>query len=821
MKYVVASTLCAALGFAFPARAHAQHAPSAIPALQRIEPFFIASGDADGSMLGMFSRTPVRVRRDGFELATPAGDRVEFVVATTDGSALNGTPRGVDASATRITRFHGREPTAYTTHATAFRTARVIDADRGVALDLRSTQGALEYDLTLDARVATNSIALELRGARDVVVLADGALRIETARGAIEQSAPKTFARTTFGERRELASRCIRLGPTRIGFEVEGRADGESICIDPVIAFGTYLGTGVFDEIRDVTTDVAGNVYVTGWTSSAAFPVTGGAYDTVFNGNREAFVAGFTQDCASLAFATFLGGGANDEATAIAIGPSGLTIAGRTESSDFPTTPGAFSTTGAGGDDVFVTRLSATGATLLASTLLGGGGEDVPYGLALDETGAAWIAGGTASGDFPVTPGVVSTALRGTSDAFMTRLDASLGALVFSTFIGGFGAERATDVQVRTIGPGNIAGFVAGSTTSGDFPATPGAFDPTYGGSVDGFLVRITAFGTALPYATYVGGAAFDVATALAIDPLGEATVVGETWSAAFPTSFGAAQTVFGGGLGDAFALRVNATGTGLDFSTFIGGSGDDAATAVALDYAGAAHIGGVVGDGAPLPGAFHGGGSDAMFARLSLLGDAIVDGAFVGGSNADAANALTIDCIGRSLLAGSCFSGDVTAIGGFGADLAFNGLVDGFVVGFAKATITCGGSPSATNYGAGKPGTFGVPTLTALVPPTVPTPAFTIRLANGRPGALPVLFLGFTPLSIPFDGGTLLANPVFVLPLVPYPGSGQIDLTFPFCDVAAYCGATAYLQAMFVDPGAAGFYMTAQTAGLTITLGS
>lgn len=801
-------------------------APAAMPLaraelpLPRIEPFFVASGDADGSLIGMFARMPIRIRTHGFELATPAGDRVEFVIATTDGSPLHGMPQGVEASATRITRFHGREPATYTTRRPAFRAARVTDADRGVALDLRSTQGALEYDLTLDAHVATHSIAIELRGARDVVVLADGSLRIETARGAIEQSAPKTFARTTSGERRELASRCVRLGPTRIGFEVEGRADGESICIDPVIAFGTYLGTGVFDEIRDLTTDVAGNVYVTGWTSSAAFPVTGGAYDTIYNGNREAFVAGFSPNCATLEFATFLGGGANDEALAIAIGTNGLTIAGRTASSDFPTTPGAFATIAAGGDDAFVARMSTAGDALLAATLLGGGGEDVPYGLALDETGATWLTGATASSDFPTTPGVISTSLRGGYDAFATRLDASLASLVFSTFLGGFGNERATDVQVRTIGPGNIAGFVSGSTTSSDFPATPGAFDPSYDGGTDGFLLRITAFGTALPYATYFGGAAFDVATAVAVDGAGEATLVGETWSTTFPTTVGSAQTTYGGGFGDGYVLRLGATGTSLDFATYLGGAGDDAATAVALDFAGAAHVGGIAGDGAPLPGSFQGGDSDAMFARLSALGDAIVDGAFVGGSNADAAGALVIDCVGRTLIAGSCFSGDVGAIAS-GADLAFNGLVDGFVVGFAKATITCGGSPSATNYGAGKPGTFGIPTLTALVPPTVPTPAFTIRLANGLPGALPVLFLGFTPLSNPFDGGTLLANPVFVLPLVPYPGSGQIDLTFPFCDVAAYCGATAYLQAMFVDPGAAGFYMTAQTAGLTITLGS
>src|SRR5881628_2830634 len=159
-------------------------------------------------------------------------------------------------------------------------------------------------------------------------------------------------------------------------------------------------------------------------------------------------------------------------------GSNNVYVLGSTRSADFPTTPGAFNTTISGAFDIFVTKVNATGSTLLYSTFLGGLDMDGASGLAIDFAGNAIIAGGTASANFPTTPGSFSTVMNGSSDAFVTKINPSGSTLVFSTFLGGSQSESVSDIVVDA--QGNI--YAAGGTGSADFPVTPGAFDTTFNG---------------------------------------------------------------------------------------------------------------------------------------------------------------------------------------------------------------------------------------------------------------------------------------------------------------------------------------------------
>jgi hypothetical protein len=309
---------------------------------------------------------------------------------------------------------------------------------------------------------------------------------------------------------------------------------------------------------------------VVGATSSADFPVSPGAFDTSYNGTAagdtigDGFVACLAPNGASLAFATYFGGSGIDAAGEVHADAGGVTIAGSTGSGNFPTTPGAFDTTyGGGSDDAYCARLSADGATLLFSTLLGGNGSDYASGLAVDAQGSLTLCGRTSSSAFPTTPGAYDTLYGGAAlgDTFLTRLDATASSLVFSTFLGGSDFDYVWGLAVDARG----ATVVVGDTSSPNFPTTPGALDRTFGTGVrDGFVARLSPTGAELEYSTFLGSSNDDGALAVAIDALSRPTVVGMTGSSTFPTTPGAYDTSFNSFLDpDAFVTRLDLLPTG------------------------------------------------------------------------------------------------------------------------------------------------------------------------------------------------------------------------------------------------------------------
>jgi hypothetical protein len=327
----------------------------------------------------------------------------------------------------------------------------------------------------------------------------------------------------------------------------------------------------------------------------------------------------------ALDYSTFLGGTGSDAGAGIAVDRRGSAyVTGFTNSADlpdtpgaFPTTPGAFDRTLDGNSDAFVTKLNASGSALVYSTFLGGTGADDGEDIAVDASGSAYVVGDTFSGDFPTTQGAFDTTFNGgIVDAFVTKLNASGSALVYSTFLGGANQDEGNGIAVQ-----EGRAYVTGNTQSTDFPTTQGAFDRTQNGSEDAYVTKLNAAGSALVYSTFLGGTSFDQGIDIAVNARGRAYVTGDTGSANYPTTQGAFDTTFNGGAQDAFVTKLNASGSALAYSTFLGGTDSDGGAGIAVREGRAYVTGGTRSSDYPTtPGAFdtsYNGNSDAFVTKL------------------------------------------------------------------------------------------------------------------------------------------------------------------------------------------------------------
>jgi hypothetical protein len=451
--------------------------------------------------------------------------------------------------------------------------------------------------------------------------------------------------------------------------------------------YGTFLGGAELDEALSLAVDDGGRAIVAGITLSTDFPTTPGAYNPTINGGLDVFVSRLNAAGSDLEFSTFLGGGGYDNLTGLALDPAGnIYLAGYTDSADYPVTAGAFDPTfNGGGQDTFVSKLSADGSALLYSTYLGGGSLDWGYALAVDGQGSAYVTGGTVSADFPTTPGAYDPTHNNPNnyDVFVTRLNPAGSALVFSTFLGAYSDDRGHTIAIDPAG----GAIVAGTTYSYGFPTTPGAYDTTYNGTEysDSFVTRFNAAGSALVFSTFLGGTMHDDITGLAIDPLGGIFVTGSTESEDFSITPGAFDPTFNGGLYDAFAARFDPGGSDLIYSTFLGGGLADFARAVAVDAAGRACVAGQTGssDFPVTLGAFDvhfNDRDDAFVACLTPGGDGLIYASYLGGTMDEYAYGVAADPAGDIYLAGWTTSVDFpTTAGAF--DTSHNGQEDGFVV--------------------------------------------------------------------------------------------------------------------------------------------
>lgn len=331
----------------------------------------------------------------------------------------------------------------------------------------------------------------------------------------------------------------------RCAFISKLSADGTTVL------YSSYLGGNSNDFAYDIALDNDDYAYVTGATNSPDFPITIGS---PFSGVSDAFVTKINKDATAIVYSRLLGGDQDEHGRCIAVDSSGYAyVAGPTASDNFPTTIGAYDITHNGNYDGFVCKLDHDGS-LIYSTFIGGSEDEFIDGIGLDHAGNAYITGSTGSSDYPTTPGVYQENPLGDIDIFVTRLNSAGSALVFSTRVGGSNADHAHGIAVDIHGNS----YVAGSTSSTDYPTTGDAFSKSKSLDSDGVFFKLNSTGTGLLYSTYLGGQQIDEAEAVAIDPWGNAYLTGFSYSEDFPVSSGAYQEIYAGwnDFSDAFVLK-------------------------------------------------------------------------------------------------------------------------------------------------------------------------------------------------------------------------------------------------------------------------
>ncbi len=394
------------------------------------------------------------------------------------------------------------------------------------------------------------------------------------------------------------------------------------------LLYNTYLGGTNYDAAFAITPDGAGGVVVAGETLSQNFPTTEGAYQRDRAGNWDAFVVQLNSEGSALLYSTFLGGENADFAFGLtADDAGGVVVGGLTLVGDFPITDGACQINyGGGHSDAFVARLSFEGngvEDLLYSTYLGGNDEEGErnwyLALTSDGEGGIIVAGLTYSDNFPTTEGAYQRDYGGGGDAFVTRLNAEGSEIIYSTLLGGNSRDHAYVVI-----PDRDGGVVVAGWTDGNFPTTDGAYQRNFGGGdIDAFVTQLNSEGSEIIYSTYLGGNGDDNIVGLIPNGAGGVVVAGHT-SGDFPTTEGAYQRNYGGGLYDVFIANLNEDGDELLYSTYLGGNGGDYGSDLIPDGAGGVVVScGTQSDNFPTTeGAYqrnYGGGMDVFITDIDF----------------------------------------------------------------------------------------------------------------------------------------------------------------------------------------------------------
>jgi hypothetical protein len=364
------------------------------------------------------------------------------------------------------------------------------------------------------------------------------------------------------------------------------------------LEYSTFVGGISYDNIESIKLDSARNLYVCGYTYSSDFPKSNQAFDTINKsapyGYPSCFVSKF-DSAGKLVFSTFLGGYWDDYANDLCIAKDGsVIISGYTASTTtFPSTSGVYDSTGNGGYDAFVARISADGKKLIYSTFLGGKNDDFATGLAIDTNDNPYIVGYTqAGGNFPVSENAYQSANSGKFDAFVAKFNNTAGGLIYSTLLGGMEDDFAQDIAVDTLGKAYICGF----TNSSAFPITFDAIDKSYNDTtkIDGekgdiFISKLNEDGSRLDYSSFWGASKKDGAYAIRVADSGYVYLAAYTESADFPTSEQAFQRQYSSGSainskGDIACIKFNNRLDQVLFSTFLGGNSTDRVWSMEID---------------------------------------------------------------------------------------------------------------------------------------------------------------------------------------------------------------------------------------------
>ena len=494
--------------------------------------------------------------------------------------------------------FLGNDPAKWRTDVPNYRVAVLKEVYPGV--DLRyygNGDGKLEYDFVVSPGADPSQIAVRYEGAKSVSVNASGELVVETNWNTVVEQHPVVY-QIDGGTRREIICVYSMRGDNTFGFTFEDDYDPAlALVIDPALVYSTYLGGSSGDLLMwdGIAVGRSGCAYVTGSTGSLDFP-TQNAFDPSYNGGgSDAFVTKFSSSGNSLIYSTYLGGSFYDYGTGIAVDSFECAyVMGTTHSGDFPTQNAYQPSNNGTCYNAFVTKLSSSGNSLLYSTFLGGSGCDYSGGIAIDGSGCAYVTGLANSSDFP-TLNAYDASFNGGWDCFVTKLSPSGSALIYSTYLGGSGADEAMSIAVDDSGAAYVTGYTSATDyppTQSDFP-TKNGYDMHYnGGNIDAFVTKFSSSGNELVYSTFLGGLNNERGYGIAVDHSGCAFVTGYTWSPDFPTQN--AYDASSNGSSDAFVTKLSSSGNSLIYSTFLGGSGDEGELSdIDIDGSGCGYVAG------------------------------------------------------------------------------------------------------------------------------------------------------------------------------------------------------------------------------------
>ncbi|HEX5036070.1 MAG TPA: SBBP repeat-containing protein, partial [bacterium] len=595
--------------------------------------------------------------------------RVDFVGA--DAKAM---PIGQDSTPAIFSYFKGPR-SDWKTGLKTYASLKYPDLWKGIDLLYTGHQDRVEYRFIVRPGADPRRIRLAYRGGK-VTLNERGQLEIETPAGGFEDGALRVYQERE-GKKEEVAANFrLERGSEEsiVGFEVGAYDRTRPLIIDPeVLIFSGFIGGSGADRGEGVAVDGSGNVYVVGRTGSteASFPVlVGPDLTSGGNGNGDAFVAKVAADGTSLIYAGFIAGASSEIAHDIAVDTSGNAyVAGGTGSfqTSFPVTVGP-DLTANGGFDAFVMKIAPDGASLVYSGYIGGSGNDQAYGIAVDASGNAYVAGETGSTEatFPVVVGPDLTA-NGMNEAFVAKVAPDGASLVYAGFIGGSNSDFAFDNAIDASGNQYVTGNTS-STETTNFPVTIGPDLTFNGGFNDAFVAKVSADGTSLVYAGFIGGNDFDEGDGIAVDAAGNAYVTGFTESTepTFPVVVGPDLTA-NGGVDNGYLTKVSPDGASLIYSGFIGGSDDDEAFDVAVDASGSAYVTGLTRStesSFPIKGGpdlTANGLLDAFVAKVAPGGDSFDFSGFIGGSGDDRGLAIVLDGNGNAYVTGETDSPDTS----------------------------------------------------------------------------------------------------------------------------------------------------------------
>jgi hypothetical protein len=606
---------------------------------------------------------------------------------------------GLEELETKSNYFIGNDPKKWQTNVPNYAKVKYVSVYPGVDLAYYGNDGKLEYDFIVSPGADARAITLEFNRGEKLRIDERGDVVVKAKIGDVRLERPVVYQEVG-GVRQQVAARYVGRGRNQIGFRVGKYDVTKTLVIDPVLSYSTYapalLSGGA--ATTGIAVDSAGSAYVVGTTNSANLSTTAGAYQTTYLAgltSSDLFVIKLNAAGSGVMYSTYLGDSifnSGQPGPGIAVDSAGSAyVTASTRSTSFPTTPGAFQTRNNGASDVFVTKLNATGSALIYSTLLGGYSDDLATAIAVDSAGSAYVTGTTPRSSsnssfptFPTTAGAFQTlfdiyyGFNTFGACFVSKLTADGSGLSYSTFLGSNANNYLSvcnAIAVDSAGSAYVTGYTEGGP---NFPTTPGAFQSAGGPSAySAFVTKLTPDGSGLSYSTLLtGNSNGDVGGGIAVDSAGSAYLTGligspdTTFPAStrFPSTPGAFQTTFSGQSTDVFATKLTADGSRVIYSTYLGDSGmpgvfDLPAPSIAVDSADSACVTGVTNSTSfPItPDAFQTSlpwyQGSAFVTKLTADGSGVIYSTYLGGSGLAQGWAIAVDSAGSAYVTGAAGS--------------------------------------------------------------------------------------------------------------------------------------------------------------------